>query len=168
MMPPVSRRLPLFCLALALAGCGREKRPPPPLPADQLERVVETVRVEKAIPEAEPSRLAPIAEGDVPAGFKAPPLCRLTRKGGLLLVARDGRALARADGKLQILAFGGPVNPEGGFFTAPGLSVSVGRHAPIATPAEAPGLGWPVGVTVGGGAATRPVEKIEAIWTCEL
>ncbi|MFL6857821.1 MAG: hypothetical protein ACJ8EB_07920 [Allosphingosinicella sp.] len=158
--------MPLLCLAFALTGCGREK--PPPLPPDQLEQVVENVRVEKAIPDPGPSRLGPIAEGGVPAGFKAPPLCRLTRDGRLLLVARGGRALARIDGKLQTLAFGGPVDPEGGFFTAPGLSVSIGRHAPVVTPAEAPGIGWPVGVSVGGGAAVDPVEKIDAIWTCEL
>lgn len=164
MISPVSRSL-LF-LALALAGCREDKKPP--LPPDQLERVVEEVRVEKKTPEPEPSRLASIGEGEVPAFFKAPPLCRLSREGRLLLVARGGRALARADGRLQTLAFGGPVNPEGGFFTAPGLSIDVGRHAPVASRAEVPGLGWPVGVTVGGQAATQPVEKLDAVWACEL
>jgi hypothetical protein len=165
-MIPVASRL-ILLPALVLAGCHREEKKPP-LPPDQLERVVENVRVEKKNPEPEPSRLAPLAESEVPASFKAPPLCRLSGDGRLLLVARGGRALARADGRLRTLAFGGPVNPEGGFFTAPGLSVDIGRHAPVASRAEVPGLGWPVGVTIGGKAATQPVEKLDGVWTCEL
>lgn len=154
--------------ALLLGGCRREEKAPPPLPPDRLAGIIENVR--QAKPGAAPAqerRLAPIAEGEVAARFKAPPLCRLTRDGQLILVARGGQAVARPGGKLTILAFGGPVNPEGGFFTGPGISVSVGRHAPVATPAEAPGLAWPVGVTVGG-AAKLPIEKFDGVWTCEL
>jgi hypothetical protein len=166
---PAVRSLLLFgsFLALGAAACGREEKPPPPLPADRLANVIDAMRVARPVQEPVHSRLSGIAEGEVAARFKTPPLCRLTGAGRLLLVARRGQALARIDGALSILAFGGPVNPEGGFFTGPGASVSVGRHAPVATAAEAPGVSWPVTVTVGG-AAKRPIEKLDAVWTCEL
>jgi hypothetical protein len=153
--------------ALLLAGCRREEKPPPPMPANRLAQVIDNLRQVKRGGEPAASRLAPIAEGEVAARFKTPPLCRLVRGGALLLVARGGQAMTRADGKLAILAFGGAVNPEGGFFEGPGISVSVGRHAPVATAAEAPGISWPVGVTVGG-AAKLPLERFDGAWTCEL
>jgi hypothetical protein len=161
-------RLALIIL-FTLAACRREEgKPPPPMPADQLAAAIERVReVKKGKEDEPPSRLSGMAEGEVGARFKAPPLCRLTREDQLILVARGGEALVRADGKPTLLAFGGPVTPEGGFFTGPGLSVSVGRHAPVATPAEGPGIGWPVGVTVGG-SPKLPPEKLDAVWTCEL
>jgi len=153
---------------LLLAGCGRAERPPPPpMSSDRLASTIEKLRQSKPSEPRVESRLAPLAEGEVGARFKAPPLCRLTRDGALVLVARGGEALVRTGGRPAILAFGGPVNPEGGFFTGPGLSVSVGRHAPVATPAEAPGIGWPVGVTVGGD-DKLPLEKFDGVWTCEL
>ena len=153
--------------ALALAGCHKAPKPPPPLPADQLAAAIDKIRQAPRGGVVPPSRLQPMAEGEVGARFKAPPLCRLTRGSDLLLVARAGQALARIDGKTSLLAFGGPVNPEGGFFTAPGVSLSIGRHAPVATSAQAPGVSWPVGVTIGG-ASKLPPEKLEGVWTCQI
>jgi hypothetical protein len=159
----------LFPLAgvLVLAGCHPAAKPPPPMPADQLAAAIEKIRQAPRKRVAPPSRFQTLAEGEVGARFKAPPLCRLTRGGDLLLVARAGEALARVDGRMSVLAFGGPVNPEGGFFTGPGVSVSVGRHAPVGSAAQAPGVSWPVGVTVGG-SPKLPPEKLDGVWTCEI
>jgi hypothetical protein len=163
------RRPAAIALALLAGGCGRSQPQPPPMPADRLANVIDTVSVAK--PEAEPEpqvhRLGTLEEAEVPATLGAAPFCRLDRGGRLLLVAHGGRALARVDRRLVSLVFGGAVDTGGGFFTAPGVSISVGRPAPVAREAEAPGMAWPVGITVGG-AAKLPLEKLDGTWTCRF
>jgi hypothetical protein len=165
-----SFRLPAaLALALFAGGCGRSEPQPPPIPANRLANVIETVGVAQPEPAAEPQvhRLGILDEAEVPAALRAAPVCRLDRGGRLLLVAHGGRALARVDKRLVSLVFGGAVDSGGGFFTAPGVSISVGRPAPVVPEAEAPGMAWPVGVTVGG-AAKLPLEKLDATWTCRF
>ena len=51
------------------------------------------------------------------------------------------------------------------FFRGPGVTLSIGRHATVAPAADAPGIAWPVGVTVGG-APQGEDQKLEATWSC--
>src|SRR4051812_33524520 len=157
----------VLALALLAGGCGRAEPQAPPMPPDRLANVIEAVRLAKPQPEPQVHRLGLLAEAEGPASLRAPPFCRLDRDGRLLLVARGGQALARVDGRLATLAWGGAVDTAGGFFTAPGVSISVGRHAPVAREAEASGMAWPVGVTVGG-SGKLALEKLDASWTCRV
>ena len=106
-----------------------------------------------------PLRLGVLRPADIPPRFAARPRCRLSRAGETLLVARDGAALARIDGRLAALAQAGPVDATGAFFRGPGISISVGGHDPHPIAAA------PAGVTITG-AGEDPPQKIEATWGC--
>jgi hypothetical protein len=112
-----------------------------------------------------PQRLGDLRQADVGPEYRAEPSCRLKRSGRIVLIVNRAGAVARIDGRHLPLAVSGPVGPTGGFFTAPGVTVSVGRIDPLVAEAESYALSWPARVTIGGDKA-RPLEKHEASWTC--
>ena len=112
-----------------------------------------------------PPRLGVLRAEEIAAPLGAGPACSLHKDGRSYLVVSDAGALARIDGRRVALAVSGPVGPTGGFFTAPGVTVSIGRIRPTAAGADEYGRGWPARVTIGGD-RERPIEKHEAIWTC--
>jgi hypothetical protein len=112
-----------------------------------------------------PDRLGDLRRADVGPEFRAGPACRLQRDGRIVLVVNEAGAVARIDGRRVALAVSGPVGPTGGFFTAPGVTVSVGRVKPLVAEAESYARSWPARVTIGGD-RERPLEKHEASWTC--
>ena len=67
------------------------------------------------------------------------------------------------DGRMRILRIAGPVGPSGGFFEAPGASVSIGLQPPPGAEVGSPGTH--AGVTVGGD-DSKPIERHEASWIC--
>ncbi len=69
------------------------------------------------------------------------------------------------DGKPVVLDLSGPMSASAAFFRAPKVTISIGRHMVVTPAADAPGIAWPVGVTVGG-IDTVEDEKIDASWTC--
>ena len=153
-------------LALA-ASCHRAADEQAVVPPDRLANAIEDVRVEKKeAPPAPPKRLAFLLASDL-ASVSGDVLCILRQHDRAIMVAGPSRALARVDGRPMLLDRAGPMDASAAFFQAAGVTISIGRHAPVARPADAPGISWPVGVTVGG----RPnveSEKIEADWTCRM
>jgi hypothetical protein len=112
-----------------------------------------------------PDRLGFLQNTDLDPRLGADPACRLHRDGRLYLVVNAVGAVARIDGARVPLAVSGPVGPTGGFFTAPGITVSVGRTEPSGNDAAEYGMGWPARVTIGGD-KERALEKHEATWIC--
>src|SRR3954468_15795431 len=112
-----------------------------------------------------PDRLGFLQRIDLDPRLGANPACRLHQGGRLYLVVNAAGAVARIDGRRVPLAVSGPVGPTGGFFTAPGITVSVGRTKPSGDDAAEYGIGWPARVTIGGD-MERPLEKHEATWIC--
>jgi hypothetical protein len=112
-----------------------------------------------------PPRLGDLLQSDVGPELRAEPACRLRRNGRLVLSVNQAGAVARIDGRRVALAVSGPIGPTGGFLTAPGVTVSVGRlEAPV------PGANdyareWRARVTIGGD-RERAIEKHEASWSC--
>lgn len=161
-----SASLLLVLLALA-ASCRRASDDQPFVPPDQLANAIESVRVEKKeAPPGPPKRLAFLlprdmnkASGDI--------ICTLRQHDRLVLAAGSARALARVDGHVVLLDRSGPMDASAAFFQAPGVTISIGRHAPITREADLPGMAWPVGVTVGGRANVED-EKIDASWSCRM
>jgi hypothetical protein len=158
-----------FMLAplLLLAACGgaEEDERPRANSVEELENRLEKL-ADRTSEEIEPApRLSNLKEADLGPEFRSNPACRLHRDGRLLLVVNAAGAVARIDGRRAAMAVSGPVGPTGGFFTAPGITFSVGRIVPTGDDSAEYGLGWPARATVGGD-KERPLEKREATWIC--
>ncbi|HEX5183752.1 MAG TPA: hypothetical protein VFW19_11455 [Allosphingosinicella sp.] len=160
---PLARPL-LLLLPLLAASCNRSPGNQPALPPDQLANAIEAVRVEHKAAPTPPKRLDFLRKADLERA-SGEILCTLSRKGRPILVAGRRRALARVDGRPVLLAVAGPLGRSAAFFRAPGITISLGRHATVDPKADAPDTDWPVGVTVGGLDNVED-EKIEAAWRC--
>jgi hypothetical protein len=158
------RALLSLSLAAALAACG--DGPEDQAQANSAEELANRIEhLSELRPEVPPPRLAFLKERDLGPELRTRPACRLHRERKLILVVNASGAVARVDGRRVALAVSGPVGPTGGFFTAPGVTFSVGRTAPVVEAAEGYGEGWPAQATVGG-MKDRDPEKIEATWIC--
>jgi hypothetical protein len=105
-----------------------------------------------------PLRLSGLESREIGPRFQGLPACRLVHGADTLLVARDGAGLARVDGRLREIPQAGPVDASGGFFKAPGVSISIGGLDPRAE-------SGPAGVTIAGG-GDDPPQKMQAVWSC--
>ena len=160
-------RLPCLLLPLLIAACGaaEEDDRPRANSVEELENRLEKL-ADRTSEEIEPApRLANLKEADLSPELRSNPACRLHRDGRLLLVVNAAGAVARIDGCRVLLSVSGPVGPTGGFLSAPGITVSVGRTEPTGNDSVEYGRGWPARATVGGD-KERPLEKQEATWIC--
>jgi hypothetical protein len=162
----MSRPFLLFA-SLLLAACGgaEEDDRPRANSVEELENRLEKL-ADRTSEEIEPApRMSNLKAADLGPELRSNPACRLHQGGRLLLVVNAAGAVARIDGRRVPLAVSGPIGPTGGFFTAPGVTVSVGRTEPSGNDAAEYGMGWPARATVGGD-KERPLEKREATWIC--
>jgi hypothetical protein len=158
----------LATLVLAATSCGGEEADEPVgnPSADELHNRIENVAFvpsEKEAEEAVPRRLGLLQEAALPAEYRTGRSCRLTEGANLLLIAAAPSAVANIDGRVIRMTIAGPVGPSGGFFEAPGATVSVGLK-----PLEGAAVGAPTtraGVTVGGD-DSKPIQSLEASWIC--
>ena len=160
------RHLPC-ALLLLLAACGGAEDPTAGKSDEQLRREIEAVAVPKPDPKdlPPPFRLRPLKVGEVRPYVGEGPACVLLFQGRIFFVTNGNRGIANVDGGTRELIAGGPVGSTGGYFTAPGATVSIGRIAQYAGRAEAYAPAWPVDVAVGGAADILP-QRFEARWTC--
>jgi hypothetical protein len=155
-------------LALTAASCGSEGADEPAgnPSADELHNRIENVAFVPSDKEAEkavPRRLGVLQEEALPPEYRAGRSCRLTEGANLVLIAAAPGAVAKIDGRAMRMKIAGPVGPSGGFFEAPGATISVGLK-----PLEGAAVGAPTtraGVTVGGDDA-KPIQSHEASWIC--
>jgi hypothetical protein len=162
----MTRAFPI-ALSLLLAACGGpgEDDRPRANSVEELENRLDKL-ADRTSEEIEPEpRMSNLKQADLGPELRSDPACRLHRDGRLLLVVNASGAVARIDGRPVPLAVSGPVGPTGGFFTGAGVTVSVGRTEPTGNEAAEYGRGWPARATVGGD-KERPLEKLEATWTC--
>jgi hypothetical protein len=153
------------CLALlALAACRRAAEDQAFIPPDQLANAIEDVRQIKEAPPPPPRRLSFLTPADL-ASVTGGTACTLRQGSRTLLVAGAARALARVDGRPVLLDLAGPMDASAAFFRGPRVTLSIGRHMTVAPQADAPGIAWPVGVTVGA-LPQGDALKLDATWAC--
>lgn len=160
-------RRPASIVLLLAAGCGGEGDPTAGKSDEQLRREIEAVATPKPLPEDEPPpfRLRPLKVGEVRQYVGGRPACILIHRGLVFFVTTGSRGIANVDGRTAELAATGPVGPTGGFFSAPGATISIGRVAQYAGRAELYAPAWPVDVAVGGAKEIMP-QRLEGRWTC--
>ena len=161
------RRLPFMLAALLLASCGEGADPTAGKSAEQLRREIEAAATPKPLPEDRPPpfRLRPLKVGEVRGYLENRPACLLVYRDRIVFATGGADGIARIDGRLVRLAASGPVANTGGFFTAEGATLSIGRVAQYAGGAEAYVPGWRVDVAVGGAKQILP-QRFEGSWTC--
>jgi hypothetical protein len=157
---------PLAALLILAACGGREDGAEPRANSqEELENRLEKL-ADRTVEDIEPpDRLGDLIQADVGPELLAEPACRLRRNGRLVLTVNAAVAVARIDGRRVPLAASGPVGPTGGFLSAPGVTVSVGRLDPPVAGADEYARPWRARVTIGGD-KERPIEKHEGSWTC--
>jgi hypothetical protein len=156
----------LILCALALAGCGSADAPEAQAnSAAELENRIAALAEHKEEKVERPPRMGVLQQTDLGAELRSDPACRLHRDGRLLVVVNAAGAVARIDGRRTPLTVSGPVGPTGGFFTAPGVTISVGRIAPYSGDSAVYVPGWPARASVGG-VEGREIEKVEGRWHC--
>lgn len=146
-------------------ACGRsdEGETTSGLPAEELYNRIEPAREVAAGPATVSPRLGDLSLENIPVHLRTAP-CRLTRGNSLLLLSDRSGAAARVDGRVTALNIDGPIGTSGGYFTGPGITISVG-----ATTSQASSPAGHSGARVSiGGARDRPVEKLKARWICPL
>ena len=114
-----------------------------------------------------PFRLKPLKVAEVREYLGEVPACVLSYRNRIFFATRGIDGLARIDGRLVRLVASGPVAATGGFFTAEGATLSIGRVTQYAGAAEAYVPGWAVDVAVGGARQILP-QRFQASWTCRL
>ena len=161
------RRFGPHALLLLLAACGgREDGAEPRANSqEELENRLDKLADRTREDIEPPDRLGDLLQSDVGPELRAEPACRLRRNGRLVLSVNPAGAVARIDGRRVPLAVSGPVGPTGGFLSAPGITVSVGRLEPPVPGADEYAREWRARVTIGGD-KERPIEKHQATWTC--
>jgi hypothetical protein len=161
---------PTGCALLLLfaASCGGEPEDAAEgKSADQLRREIEAVADPKPLPKDLPSpfRLRPLKVAEVRDYVADRPACMLVYRDRIFFATKGLEGMARIDGRLVRLAANGPVAGSGGFFSAEGATLSIGRISQYAGRAAAYVPGWPVEVAVGGAKDIKP-QEFEGSWTC--
>jgi hypothetical protein len=161
------RPLAPFAAALLLSACGSQEDGAEPRANSQaeLENRLDKLADRTSEDIEPPDRLGDLVQSDVGPELRSEPACRLGRNGRLVLIVNASGAVARIDGRRAKLAVSGPVGPTGGFLTAPGITVSVGRLDPPVRGLDEYARPWRARVTIGGD-KERPLEKHEASWIC--
>jgi hypothetical protein len=155
-------------LFLAAAACGGSEEDPTAGKSDeQLQSEIEALATPKPLPNDEPPpfRLRPLKEGEVRQHVAGRPACFLIHRGVVFFATTGNRGIANVDGRTADLVATGPVGPTGGFFSAQGATISIGRVAQFAGRAAAYPPSWPVDVAVGGAKEIMP-QRFEGSWTC--
>ena len=166
---PIGRFGQVLALCVLAAGCGADEEEKTDLPAAELFNTIESAReLAPAAGPPAPARLGILSQAELPADLRSGPICRLFNGDRLLLVVGRKGAVARIDRRLQRLTVAGPIGPSGGFLTAPGVTISIGRQA--APPTTVPGAVAPATASIGGGAqggeGADAIQRVAGSWQC--
>ena len=126
------------CAAVALlfplSACGSS--PPQPadrMSADELTRTIERLSTPQPLakPVAVNPQLRPLLASDIDATIRDAAICSFANAEGVLLLASRNEAIARVDQARVLLSSSAPVAPDGGYFTAGPVRISVGLAAGV-------------------------------------
>ena len=160
------RQMAWVCTVAALFAAGCQYEPEfkdSGLSGNQLEKLASGKQDQPAPPQA--IDLEKIGLSDIAAELEPGAGCDLRQGDRVMLVAVQGDAIVRVNGDIVHLVLSGPFSPSGGFFTAPALSVSIGRTSEAGTTLGET-TSWPARVVVTDRTGVRPPNEFEALWTC--
>jgi len=148
-----------------LSGCQSQSAPAERMNGEELAQAIEQAaglkEEEAAIRQAQ---LLPLQEKDADSSFKASAVCSFSNAAGVLIFATPQQALVRLESGAIVLPAAAPVAPDGAFFRAGEVSLSVGMGA---TTGELPRI------AVGGAEARITARNqrdasVRGGWNCKL
>jgi hypothetical protein len=152
-------------LSASLSGCQSQSVPAERMSEEELAQAVEQaagVKEKEAVERQ--AQLLPLQKGDADSPFKASAVCSFSNAAGVLILATPQQALVRLESGALVLPAAGPVIPDGAFFRADAVSLSVGLGA---TTSELPRI-------AAGGAEARITARdqrdasVRGSWNCRL
>jgi hypothetical protein len=152
-------------IALLAVACGGGEAEESGASLNQLERISQLQ------PEVDPKlkalevHLQPLTRAEIEGQLEPGAGCDISRNGQPLLVAVAEAAIARVNGRIVRLVPGGPVGPSGGFFTGPGVRISVGRASEEGRVSDET-TSWPAQVSARNPADEAGPTTFDAVWTC--
>ena len=159
------RMLQCTSLLWALSGCQSQSPPADQMNGEELTRAIEQAAGLKQDQAAiKPAQLLPLQENDADRRFKESAVCSFSNAAGVLILATPQQALARLDSGAVVLPAAGPVIPDGAFFRADALSLSVGLGARISELPRIAAGGAEARIT----ARNRRETSVRGSWNCKL
>ncbi|MDP8913116.1 MAG: hypothetical protein M3N39_06030 [Pseudomonadota bacterium] len=108
--------------------------------------------------------LLPLQDGDADRPFKASAVCSFSNAAGVLILATPQQALVRLESGAVVLPAAGPVIPDGAFFRADAMSLSVGLGAMTSELPRIAAGGAEARIT----ARNRRDASVRGSWNCKL
>ena len=153
-----------WLLWASLSGCDSQPVPAERMNDEQLAKAIEQAAGVKEDPAAiKPAQLLPLQESDADSTFKESAICSFSNAAGVLILATPQQAVVRLDGRAIVLPAAGPVIPDGGFFRADAVSLSVGLGARVSELPRIAAGGAGARIT----ARNRREATVRGSWNCK-
>ena len=149
----------------SLSGCESQSAPAERMNDEELAQAIEQAAGLKGSEAArKEAQLLPLQEGDADSPFKESAVCSFSNAAGLLILATPQQALVRLDSGAVMLPAAGPVIPDGAFFRADAISLSVGLGARISELPRIAAGGAEARIT----ARNQSETSVRGSWNCKL
>ncbi len=167
MLSDSHRRIVQYALLFwaSLSGCESQSVPAERMNEEELAQAVEQaagVKENQAV--VRPAQLLPLQEGDADSPFKEAAVCSFSNAAGVLILATPQQALVRLDSGAVVLSAASPVAPDGAFFRADAMSLSVGLGAATSELPRIAAGGAEARIT----ARDRRDASVRGSWNCKL
>ncbi len=154
----------VLLLWASLSGCQSQSTPAERMNEEELARAIEQAAGVEKQAVIRPVQFLALQESDANSPFKASAVCSFSNAAGVLILATPQQALVRLDSGAVVLSAASPVAPDGAFFRADAMSLSVGLGAATSELPRIAAGGAEARIT----AQNRRDASVRGSWNCKL